>query len=57
MKEQNIVINEEMEEKRLKDFKKIAENWDRIPEYERGRLDGTITTLATVYLGKAGKAR
>lgn len=50
---QNILISEEKEEKRLKDFKKIAENWDRLPEYERGRLDGTITTLATVYLGKA----
>lgn len=37
--------------------KKIAENWDRIPEYERGRLDGTITTLATVYLGKVKGVR
>lgn len=57
MEEQNILISEETEEKRLKDFKKIAENWDRIPEYERGRLDGTITTLATVYLGRAREAR
>lgn len=57
MEEQNILISEETEEKRLKDFKKIAENWDRIPEYERGRLDGTITTLATVYLGKVKGVR
>lgn len=57
MAEQNILISEETEEKRLKDFKKIAENWDRIPEYERGRLDGTITTLATVYLGKVKGVR
>lgn len=52
MAAQNMSISKEKEEKRLKDFKKIAENWDRLPEYERGRLDGTITTLATVYLGK-----
>lgn len=57
MEEQNILISEATEEKRLKDFKKIAENWDRIPEYERGRLDGTITTLATVYLGKVKGVR
>lgn len=40
----------EREEKRLKDFKRIAENWDNIPEYARGKLDGTISTLATLCL-------
>lgn len=46
------LITKEVEEKRLKDFKKIAENWDNIPEYARGRLDGTISTIAALYGGK-----
>lgn len=45
------LITKEAEEKRLKDFKKIAENWDNIPEYARGRLDGTISTIAALYCG------
>lgn len=44
-------LNKEAEEKRLQDFKKIAENWDSLPEYAKGKLDGTISTIATVYLG------
>ena len=43
------VLSKEKEEKRLKDFQKIAENWDKIPEYARGKLDGTIATIAAVY--------
>lgn len=42
-------MEKDKEEKRLKDFQKIAENWDKIPEYARGKLDGTIATIAAVY--------
>lgn len=44
-------MDKEKEEKRLKDFQRIAENWDKIPEYARGKLDGTIATIAAVYGG------
>lgn len=47
------LIAKETEEKRLKDFQKIAENWDNIPEYARGRLDGTISTIAALYGGNS----
>lgn len=43
------VLSKEKEEKRLKDFQKIAENWDKIPEYARGKLDGTISTLVAMF--------
>lgn len=39
-------IPKDIEEKRLNDFQKIAENWDNIPEYARGKLDGMISTIA-----------
>lgn len=42
-------MNTETEEKRLKDFRMIAENWDSIPEYARGKLDGTISTLMAMF--------
>lgn len=42
-------MDKEKEEKRLKDFQRIAENWDNIPEYARGKLDGTIATIAAIY--------
>lgn len=42
-------ITKEAEEKRLKDFKEIAENWDSLPEYVRGKLDGTISAFAAFY--------
>ena len=41
-----MLITKETEEKRLKDFQKIVENWDSIPEYAKGKLDGTISTIA-----------
>ena len=46
-------VTKETEEKRLQDFKRIAENWDSLPEYAKGKLDGTISTIATVYLNEA----
>lgn len=46
-----MTITKEIEEKRLKDFQMIAESWDLIPEYARGKLDGTISTLAILYGG------
>ncbi len=43
-----VSLSKEVEEKRLKDFQKIAERWDTIPEYARGKLDGTISTIAAL---------
>lgn len=42
------MLTQEKEEKRLKDFKKIAENWDTLPEYAQGKLDGTISAIAAI---------
>lgn len=42
-------ITKETEEKRLKDFQEIAENWDDLPEYAKGKIDGIICTI-TVFL-------
>lgn len=51
-----MTISKDTEEKRLKDFQKIAENWDKLPEYAQGKLDGTISTLVAVYLTGDQKA-
>ena len=45
----DMIITKETEEKRLRDFQKIAENWDTIPEYAKGKLDGTISTIAAIF--------
>lgn len=42
----DVVITETTEEKRLKDFQRIAENWDKLPEYAQGKIDGTISAVA-----------
>ena len=47
-------INQTKEEKRLEDFKKIAENWDNLSEYAKGKMDGIISTMATMTEQKAG---
>ena len=36
-------ITKKQEEKRLEDFKKIAENWDKLPERAQGKIDGIIS--------------
>lgn len=56
MSKSNMLISKEEEEKRLDDFKKLAENWDNLPEYVAGKLDGTISAFATVYLKTGDKA-
>lgn len=43
-----MLITKETEEKRLKDFQKIAENWDNLPEYAKGKLDGTISAISAI---------
>ena len=48
-------INQTKEEKRLEDFKKIAENWDNLSEYAKGKMDGIISTMATMTEQKAGQ--
>lgn len=53
----DMIITKETEEKRLRDFQKIAENWDTIPEYAQGKLDGTISAIAAIFgSGTAQKA-
>ena len=52
----NMLIPKETEEKRLDDFKKLAENWDNLPEYVAGKIDGTISAFATIYLRTGDKA-
>lgn len=47
---ENINITKEQEEKRLKDFKKIAENWDNLPERVQGKIDGIISMAASAFL-------
>lgn len=42
----DMTLTKEAEEKRLRDFQKIAENWDSIPEYAQGKLDGLISAIA-----------
>lgn len=54
MSTDKILISKKTEEKRLEDFKKLAENWDNLPEYVAGKLDGTISAFASIYL-RAGK--
>lgn len=56
MVEKNMTISKEAEEKRLEDFKELAENWDKLPEYVAGKLDGTISAFATLYLRTGTKA-
>lgn len=43
-------ISKESEEKRLNDIEKIVQNWEKIPEYARGRLDGIASTYVTLFL-------
>jgi len=44
-----VSITKETEEKRLKDFQEIAENWDELPEYAKGRIDGIICTIVAFF--------
>lgn len=48
-------ITKQQEEKRLRDFKKIAENWDRLPERAQGKIDGVIS-MAAALLNEKKKA-
>lgn len=48
-------ITKEQEEKRLKDFQKIAENWDKLPERAQGKIDGIISMAASVFLDSMEK--
>lgn len=47
---ENTNITKEQEEKRLKDFQKIAENWDNLPEHVQGKIDGIISMAASAFL-------
>ena len=50
-------ITKKQEEKRLEDFKKIAENWDKLPERAQGKIDGIISMAASAFLKETKKAR
>lgn len=50
MAEQDMLISKDTENKRLEDFKKVAENWDSLPEYAKGKMDGMISAVAAIYL-------
>lgn len=43
-----VLLTKKTEEKRLMDFQKIAENWDNLPEYAQGKLDGIIYIMASM---------
>lgn len=38
------------EDKRIEQFRKIANDWDKLPEKVQGRLEGTISTLSDIYV-------
>lgn len=50
-----MIITKEQEEKRLKDFQRIAENWDKLPERAQGKIDGIISMAACVFLDSMEK--
>ena len=43
-------ISKEDEEKRLNDDEKIVQNWEKIPEYARGKFDGIVSTYVSFFL-------
>ena len=51
-------ISKDTEKKRLRDFETIAENWDKLPKYSQGKIDGVISAIASIFCenneGKAG---
>lgn len=49
-------LTKEQEEKRLEDFKRIAENWDKFPERVQGKIDGVISMAASAFLSESKKA-
>lgn len=50
------IITKEQEEKRLEDFRRIAENWDKFPERVQGKIDGVISMAASAFLSESKKA-
>lgn len=56
MTEKGTMISKEAEEKRLEDFKRLSENWDALPDYAAGKLDGIISAFAMFYL-RPGKKK
>lgn len=49
-------ITKNQEEKRLEDFKRIAENWDKFSERMQGKIDGIISMAASASLKETKKA-
>ena len=44
------ILTKDQEEKRLEDFREIAEGWDKLPEFVQGKIDGVISMAATIFL-------
>lgn len=51
----DVLLMKEKEEKRLKDFQIIAENWDDLSDYARGKLDGIISAIASMCMDENAK--
>lgn len=49
------IITKEQEEKRLRNFKELAENWDKLPERVQGKIDGAIYMAAAIFLDREKK--
>lgn len=43
-------ISKEDEEKRLNDVEKIVQNWEKLPEYARGKFDGIVSAYVSLFL-------
>lgn len=50
-----MIITKTQEAKRLNDFQKIAENWDKLPERAQGKIDGIISMAAAMFLDPPNK--
>lgn len=50
-----ITLTHEKEEKRLKVFQEIAENWDELPEKVQAKIDGITSMAATIFLDTSDK--
>lgn len=52
----DMIITKDTEKKRLKDFEKIAENWDKLPERAQERVIGMVDMAAMIFLSGTKKA-
>ena len=41
----------------MEDFKRIAENWDKLPERAQGKIDGIISMAASAFFKRNKESR